>query len=628
MGYRKYRRCRSAAVSRIKDDDSIRYSDELIEEIRISNDIVDVVSEYVRLEKKGKNYFGLCPFHREKTPSFSVEAGKQIFYCFGCGRGGNVFHFISLAERLDFTEAVRLLADRAKIQLPESEDPREKKKARIKQQIQDINLIAARFFYEALKSKQGEAATAYLKKRGISDSTARKFGIGYSNDGWDDLYNHLKSHGISEEAMLDSGLVLKGSSGNLYDRFKGRLMFPIFDVRGNVIAFGGRVLDDSLPKYMNSPETALYNKRKHLYALNFAKNHIEGSLIIVEGYLDVISLYQSGIHNVVASLGTALTESQGRLLKKYANEVIIAYDADTAGQAATMRGLELLTDTGCSVRVLSLPEGTDPDDYIKRNGADRFRKLVDNALPLVEYKIKTIKTEHDLSKTKEKIKFLNKAADVLAKVDNAMEREMYIKRLSREYEISEEAILSEVLRRVRPSARQIRRITKVAEPAGKTNSTAAGLKEKIIHGERFVLSLLCVDNSIYNVVKEHFKIGKFIWEENNRIAKILYKRIEEGYGVSPPELMNTVSSDESGIFARILNEECHCDDNEKAILGKIRDIELLKAEMRRDQIIDLLKNKSRLTDDEVDKLESELRELIQEIKRIKEMPEYKMEGRG
>ena len=624
----RYFRGKAEAVIRKKDDGSIRISDELIEEIRISNDIVDVVSEYVRLEKRGKNYFGLCPFHREKTPSFSVEPAKQIFYCFGCGKGGNVFHFIALAERLDFVEAVKLLADRAKITLPESDDPRENQKAILKQQIQNINLIAARFFYEALRSKQGEAAAAYLRKRGITESTVKKFGLGYSYDGWDSLFQHLKSHRISQEAMLDSGLIIRSSSGHLYDRFKGRLMFPIFDVRGNVIGFGGRVLDDSLPKYMNSPETVLYNKRKHLYALNFAKNHGGNSLIVVEGYMDAISLHQRGIDNVVASLGTALTDSQARLLKKYADEVIISYDTDAAGQSATLRGLELLSEAGCSVRVLTLPEGKDPDEYIRANGADRFRWLADNALPLVEYKIKAIRGEHDLSITEEKIKFLNKTADVLVKVDNAMEREMYIKKLSREYEISEEAMLSEVIKRTRPASAQRRKIAKTLETAGKTISPAEGSKAKIIRNERFVLSLLCVDNSIYGVVKENFNIGNYVGEENNRIAGIIYGRIEEGAGISPAELMNIVSSEESGESARILKDECHCDDNERAILGKIRDIELLRAEMRQFQIIEMLKDKSGMPDIEADKLKLELRRLIQEIKRIKEMPEFKIEGRG
>ncbi len=523
---------------------------------------------------------------------------------------------------------MKLLADRAKIPLPESDDPREKERTKLRQQVQDINRIAARFFYEALRSGQGEAAAEYLRKRGITGDTVRKFGLGYSYDGWDNLYEHLKSQGISDEAMLASGLVIKGSSGRLFDRFRGRLMFPIFDIRGTVIGFGGRVLDDSLPKYMNSPETVLYNKRKHLYALNFAKNNGGDQIIVVEGYMDAISLHQHGITNVVASLGTALTDSQARLLKKYTDEVIISYDADTAGQAATLRGLETLSDAGCDVRVLTLPEGRDPDDYVREYGADKFRWLANNALPLVEYKIRVIRKQHDLSATGEKIKFLSRAADVLVKVENALEREMYIKKLAREYEVSEEAMHSEVIRRTRPAAVRRTKMSKTVGTAGKLISAAESPKEKIIHGERFVLSLLCVDNSIYDVVKEHFKIGDYVGEENNRIAGIIYGRIEEGSGVSPAELMNIVSDGESGIFARILNDECHCDDNEKAILGKIRDIELMKTEMRRDQIIDLLKNKSRLSENEVDKLESELRELIQELKRIKEDPEYGKERRG
>ena len=343
----------------------IRYSDELIEEIRINNDIVDVVSEYVRLEKRGKNHFGLCPFHREKTPSFSVEEVKQIFYCFGCGKGGNVFQFISLAEKIDFIDAVRLLADRAKITLPESDDAEEAARAKLKQQVTDINLLAARYYNDVFNSEKGKVARDYLKKREISESTARKFGLGYSPDHWDSLYQHLKSSGISDEQMLKSGLIQKSSKGQLYDRFRGRLMFPIFDVRGIVIGFGGRVMDDSMPKYMNSPETVVYSKGRHLYALNFAKNSDSERIIVVEGYMDVISLYQSGINNVVASLGTALTESQGRLLKKYAQEIVISYDSDTAGQAATQRGLDLLNNIGCNVKVLTVPG---------REGSGRFYK--------------------------------------------------------------------------------------------------------------------------------------------------------------------------------------------------------------------------------------------------------------
>ena len=617
-----------------------RYSDELIEEIRINNDIVDVVSEYVRLEKRGKNYFGLCPFHREKTPSFSVESGKQIFYCFGCGKGGNVFQFVSLAEKLDYIESVRLLADRAKIVLPENDDAEQVEKAKLKQLVLNINLITARYYNEVLNSRQGEPAEAYLKKREISGNTVRKFGIGYSTDDWDNLYQYLRSEGFSDDQLLLSGLVLRSSKGTLYDRFKGRLIFPIFDIRGNVIGFGGRILDNLLPKqdnqppkYVNSPETAVYSKGKHLYALNFAKNSDSKKLIVVEGYMDVISLHQSGINNAVASLGTALTESQGRILKKYADEIVISYDADTAGQAATQRGLDLLGEIGCNVKVLTVPDGKDPDEYIRKNGPDGFRKLADNALSLVEYKIKVLRGEQDLTGTEGKIAFLNKAAVVLSRVDNIMEREMYIKKLSREYEISEDAILSEVLRRTKPAAKQSLKIANAVEAARKVTATEDELDAKLAHDERFILSLLCVDNSIYNTVKEHFNIGRmsgqltqstsgpgmFSNTENRRIAELVFSRLENKRDYSPAELLDAVAPEDIGKFARILKEECYCDDNRKAILGKIRDIGILKAEKRQKQILEQLNDKSKLSEGDVDKLKQELKNLLLKMKNIKEM---------
>ncbi len=601
----------------------IRYPDELIEEIRINNDIVDVVSEYVKLEKRGKNYFGLCPFHREKTPSFSVEDVKQIFYCFGCGKGGNVFQFITLAEKIDFIEAVRLLADRAKILLPESDDEEAAARSKLKQQVSEMNLLAARYYNDAFSSEKGKIARDYLKKRGISENTAKKFGLGYSTDQWDSLYQYLKAKGSSDEQLLKSGLILKGRQGQLYDRFRSRLMFPIFDVRGTVIGFGGRVFDDSMPKYMNSPETVVYNKGKHLYALNFAKNTVSERLVVVEGYMDVISLYESGINNVVASLGTALTESQGRILKKYAQEIIISYDSDTAGQAATQRGLDLLNKIGCNVKVLTVPEGKDPDDFIRERGSDSFRGLIDNSLSLVEYRIRVLRKGHDLSTTDGKIAFLSKAATVLTGVDNAVEREMYIKKLSSEYEISEEAMLSEVLRRTRRSRSSSGKNLKIAnavEAAKKSVSPVDEVQEKILQSERFILSLLCVDNSIYPVLKEHFKVSQINGEENRRIADIIYRKLNERKDFSAAELLNVVSYEESGEFARILKEECHCDDNSKAVLGKIKDIRILSAQLRQREVLELLKNRDGLSKGDVDKLKLELRDLVLKIKNIKDMP--------
>ncbi len=593
------------------------YSDELIEEIRVNNDIVDVVSEYVQLDKKGKNYFGLCPFHKEKTPSFSVEAGKQIFYCFGCGKGGNVVHFISLAEKLDYIESIRFLADRAKIALPEDNDEKQLEKSRKRQLVSNINLIAARYFNDVLNSKQGEKGAAYLAKRQISGSIARRFGLGYSTEDWDGLYKHLMEQGIKDDDALLSGLVLKSSKGTIYDRFRGRLMFPIFDVRGNVIGFGGRVLDNSLPKYMNSPETVVYSKGKHLYALNYAKNSESKKLIVVEGYMDAISLHQNGINNAVASLGTALTESQGRMLKKYSEEIIISYDADTAGQAATQRGLELLNDIGCNVKVLTVPDGKDPDEYIRKNGVEGFRKLASDALSLVEYKIRVLRKEHDLSTTDGRIAFLNNAAAVLAKVDNVMEREMYIKKLSIEYEVSEEAILTEILRRTRPAGKQRIKVISPVESVKKAESAGGEIEWKLDHDEKFILSLLCVDNSIYSKVKEQLNVDMFSSDEHKRIASIVFDGLDKKKEFSPAELLNIVKDDATGEFARILNEECHCDDNLKVIWGKIKDIKVLKMERRQKQILEMLRDEGNLPEGDVDRLKEELKSLIQKIIKTK-----------
>ncbi len=595
-----------------------RYSDELIEEIRINNDIVDVVSEYVKLEKKGKNYFGLCPFHREKTPSFSVEPSKQIFYCFSCSKGGSVFQFISLAEKLDFIESVRFLADRAKIQLPEGDDEEQKEKARQKQEIMEVNLLAARYFHEVLNSPQGEAARNYMIKRALSEHTVRKFGLGYSTEEWDGLLRYLLSKGLDEPVVLKSGLALQAKNGRLYDRFRGRVMFPIFDVRGNVIAFGGRVMDSSMPKYMNSPETMVYNKGKHLYALNFAKNSGEKRLIVVEGYMDVISLHQSGIINTVASLGTAMTDSQGRILKKYAEEVVISYDADTAGQAATIRGLDLLNEIGCNVKVLTVPDGKDPDEYVRKNGPDGFVKLADKALSLIEYKIKMLRKEIDTSETEGKINFLNKISVIISRLDNSVEREMYIKKFADEYKISEDAIYAQVLKGLRP------RGNAPTKPAGNHEAVVRNLadaksagNQKLIHEERLVLSLLCVDNSTYKEIKDKLNVNTFSDEENRRIANIILERLGNNKGIVPAELLSIAGNEYTGEFARILKEECHCDDNIKAILGKIRNMEILRSDMRQKEILEMLRNGNNLPEGDVEKLKQELRNITLQIKRQK-----------
>ena len=359
---------------------------------------------------------------------------------------GSVIQFVMGVENLDYVETIKLLADKAGVLLPEGKDDEYKEVARKKKEIIKINVEAARFFYEQIEDEKNNNAKEYLASRGIKRNTVRKFGIGYSLKEWDALYKHLKAKGYDDDILLESGLVLENKKGGYYDRFRGRIIFPIFDLRGNVLGFGGRVLDNSEPKYMNSPETIVYNKRKHLYGLNFAKDSSHKRIIVVEGYMDVISLFQFGIINTVASLGTALTQSQGRLLKKYTEEIIISFDADTAGKAATIRGLDMLDDIGCNVKVLEMPDGKDPDEFVKKNGADAFNNLIKKSLSLVEYKIKDLKSGINTNTTEGKIIFLNKTADILSKMENDIEREMYIKKIAKEYEISQESIYAEVLK--------------------------------------------------------------------------------------------------------------------------------------------------------------------------------------
>ena len=370
----------------------VRYSDELLEEIRNSNDIVDIISQYVVLKRSGRNFFGLCPFHKEKSPSFSVSPDKQIFHCFGCGAGGNVFHFMSKIENIGFVDSVKILADRANIVLPTLDNAGDAKKEKLKAKVYEINQIAAKFYHENLYKPTSKIAQDYVKKRKLDNKTLKTFTIGYAGK-FDELYRELVKKGYTEEEMLASSLILKNDNGQFIDRFRKRFMIPLKDVRDRVIAFGGRVLDDSKPKYINSPENIVYSKGRNLFGLNVAKRNLTDKIVIVEGYMDAISLYQRGINNVVASLGTALTEHQGRLLGKYAKQIIIGYDADGAGQAATMRGLEILQKLGYDVRVLQLDDPTvkDPDEYVIKNGTGRFERCVDNAISLVEFKVKMLK---------------------------------------------------------------------------------------------------------------------------------------------------------------------------------------------------------------------------------------------
>ena len=399
-----------------------RYSDEIIEEVRQTNDIVDVISQYVRLKRSGRNYFGLCPFHNEKSPSFSVSPDKQIFHCFGCGVGGNVFTFLTKIEGIGFVEAVQTLAERANIQLPTLESSGDSKKEELKTKVYKVNEFTANFYHENLYKPDAKIAQEYVKKRKLTNDTLKSFKIGFSGK-FDELYRALKQNGFEDREILESGLVNRNDNGRYIDRYRNRLMFPICDVRG-------RVLDDSKPKYINSPENIVYSKGRHLFGLNVAKKYdIKKNLLIVEGYMDVISLHQRGIHNVVASLGTAMTQQQGYLLRNSTEQIILSYDSDEAGLNAKLRALEILQNMGCDIRVLQMEGAKDPDEFVIKYGNARFQALIDKALSVVEFKVKVLKQRLNLDNTSDKIKFLNEIAKLIAKVENTMEREVYIEKI-------------------------------------------------------------------------------------------------------------------------------------------------------------------------------------------------------
>ena len=420
----------------------VRYSEAFIDDIKSNNDIVDIISQYVILKRSGRNFLGLCPFHKEKTPSFSVSADKQIFHCFGCGIGGDVISFICKIDNVNYKEAIEILAEKAGIPLPISDNTNDTKKEMLKQKIYEINELVANFYHQNLYTSIAKPAQEYVKKRKLDNNTLKKFMIGYSTGG-NEVYKLLKEKGFTEEQILASNLVKKTNYG-YNDVYKNRLMFPIQDIRNRYIAFGGRVLDNSLPKYINSPEGIVYSKGKNLYALNIAKGTKLDKIIMVEGYMDAVSLHQRGIPNAVASLGTSLTEGQARLLRKYTEKVIIAYDSDGAGQTATLRGLEILTSAGCDVRILQMEGAKDPDEYVIKYGNGRFNMLVDNAISLIEFKTKVLKKSLDLNNVNDKIKFLKETAKLLTTVESKIEQELYIDRMAEEYNISKEALYAEI----------------------------------------------------------------------------------------------------------------------------------------------------------------------------------------
>ena len=474
-----------------------------LDELTARSDIVDVVSRYVSLKKSGSNYFGLCPFHNEKSPSFSVSQDKQIFHCFGCGVGGGVISFIMRAEGLEFYDAVSFLAKQNGMTVPENNY--DKKTSKSRERLLALMKDTARFYYSELWKPENINVQQYFAKRGLTRKTMNRFGLGFAPNSFFATMDAMKEKGYTQDELLACGLVAKSEKGNLYDKFRNRVMFPIFDLRGNVIAFGGRVMDDSKPKYLNSPETAIFHKSRNLFAIEKARKTANDYFILAEGYMDVIALHQAGFDSAVASLGTALTEEQARLIARYTKNIIISYDADNAGQMAAQRAIDILKKSGLNVRVLRIPNAKDPDQFIKEKGSDAFRRLIEQSSDDIAYKINNIASKFDLEEDQDRISFLKEAAYILALIDSDIEREIYTTRVANMAKISPQSMTVEVKNALqkrnqslkKEKRREVRSVTQNAQPKDKSfkyeNITSARSEEgilSVIFGDNTLVSYL------------------------------------------------------------------------------------------------------------------------------------------
>ena len=563
----------------------MRYSDEILDEVRSSNDIVDVISQYISLKRSGRNYFGLCPFHNEKSPSFSVSPDKQIFHCFGCGVGGNVISFISKIEGIGFKEAIEVLAEKANIKLPTIDNNIDSKKEELKAKVYKVNSFTAEFYHKKLYEPSSKIAQEYVKKRQLNNETLKSFKIGFSGK-FDELYQALHKEGFKDEEILESGLVNKNENGKYIDRYRNRLMIPIFDERNRVIAFGGRVLDDSKPKYINSSENIVYSKGRHLFGLNVAKKGDTKRLLIVEGYMDAISLHQRGITNVVASLGTALTTQQGWLLRKNAEQVILGFDSDGPGQTAIMRAMEVMQNMGCDIRVLQMSGAKDPDEYVLKYGSARFQKLLDDAISLIEFKIKVLQKDLNLENASDKIKFLNEIAKLISKVENTMEREIYIEKIAKGYNISKEAIYAEV-NKLQYSNRQTSKILEKEKSILRRNiaKNSEQISEEIRKRENTIIWVLINSTETYRIIKDNISIEDFKDETNKQILKQIYEEVEKGNSNIMSVLDHTDNEEIQNHLTEIMAADYGITDNKKAVEDLLKKYELEKLENKRNSLL-------------------------------------------
>ena len=591
-----------------------RYSEEIIDEVRQSNDIVDVISQYMYLKRSGRNYFGLCPFHNEKSPSFSVSPDKQIFHCFGCGVGGNVISFIMKIEGCGFVEAIQILAEKANIQLPTLENNVDSQREELKAKVYKVNEITADFYHKNLYTSNAKIGQEYVKKRMLTNDTLENYKIGFSGK-FNELYTALKRNGFGDQEILESGLVNRNDNGQYIDRYRNRLMFPICDVRGRVIAFGGRVLDDSKPKYINSPENVVYSKGRHLFGLNVAKKYDTKQLLIVEGYMDVISLHQRGVKNVVGALGTALTQQQGFLLRKNAEQVILSFDSDEAGQTAKIRAIDVLQNMGLDLRVLQMEGAKDPDEYIIKYGNARFKNVVDRAISVLEFKIKILKNKLNLDNINDKIKFLNEIAKLLSNIDNTMEREIYIEKISDTYQISKEAIYAEVNKLSYAKNQNEKILDKKKTVVVHRKQEVSQVSQTLQKRENMILSILLTGNmDLYQVIKINVNCDEFKDELNKKIAKKLYEEFEKGNS-NINAILDKMNDEEQSHITEIMADDYGIDDMEKAIDDIIQSYQRDKLNDRKMQILTLLDEQ--LEGNEKKNLESELIGIVNQLAKMK-----------
>lgn len=563
------------------------YPDDVIEEVRARNDIVDVISQYVTLKKKGANYFGLCPFHNEKSPSFSVSPGKQMYYCFGCGAGGNVITFIMEYENYSFGEALKYLADRAGITLPEAEDSKEARAQRdLKNTLLEINRLAANYFYYQLKQPQGRPGYEYLKNRRLTDETITHFGLGFANKTPDDLYRYMRSKGYDDSILKETGLFFIEERG-ARDKFWNRVMFPILDVNNRVIGFGGRVMGDGEPKYLNSPETKLFDKSRNLFGLNFARKSREKYLLICEGYMDVIAMHQAGFTNAVASLGTAFTAQHALLLKRYTDQAVLTYDSDGAGIRAALRAIPILKEAGISAKVLNMKPYKDPDEFIKNLGREEFQKRIDEAVNSFLFEISVIRSEYNMQDPESKTGFYNAVAKKLLEFPEKLERDNYTEAVAREYMIPAED-LKRLVNSLGERGGFVSRTPEQERPKKK--------KEKddgVRKSQRLLLTWLIEEPKLFETIRGIITPEDFTDELYKRAAGLVFDEYEKNGSIEPARVLNHfIEGDEqyreaAALFNARLDESLSNEEQRKAFSETIKKIKRFSLEERSKKASDI-----------------------------------------